>query len=213
MRKYLYIFGACLAYVLLSSKSCDSDQEDNAVLQKNNIEKTKESIIAGFEAETLSDTSLRAFEIKAQQKLVDFGDYLGIYYDKTLDPTMKSQAGLMIKNLFVSDRVLIRSLSPNEKDKRNLSLAAFLSSDYFPGYNSIQIKIDSIVLTEPLHQSTGYVYSGSLKFHYLFKAYSSSDTISVSKHTMKVDIFAEKATKIFGADTLRVWGVLLGDMH
>ncbi|NTW25032.1 MAG: hypothetical protein HGA37_10050, partial [Lentimicrobium sp.] len=79
MKRRMLILLIIPAYLMLSSKSCDSDREHNAGMHKAETEQTKENIREEFETKYLTDQTLRAFELKAEQKLFDFADYLSVF--------------------------------------------------------------------------------------------------------------------------------------
>jgi len=212
MRKFLFIFIAILAYLLLCSKSCDSDERDDAVSQEAELTKTKERIKNEFKSEDLSKKSLRAFEVKAKQKLIDLADYLSIYYDKPIDKSFKNQARLMIQDLFISDSVQINSLLLNESEAKNIPINKYFSSGFGSGFNSMVFTFDSIEVTTPLRRIDDFNYKGRLSFSQHVKTCSSADTVFTVPVRMEADIFASKVRKPFGKDTLQVWSVFLGEI-
>jgi hypothetical protein len=212
MRKFLFIFVAILAYLVLSSKSCGSDEKDDAAKKDVELAKTKVSIKNEFESDDLSKKSLKAFEFKAKQELVDFSDYLGIYSDKQVDGSFKSQARQMILDMFISDSVRINNLLSNEPEHKNIPIIGFLNSDFGSGYNSLAFTFDSITIARPLRRVDDLNYKGSLSFSRRLKACSSSDTVFTGPVRMEVEIFASKVFKPFGKDTLQVWSVYFGEI-
>lgn len=212
MRKFLFIFGVILAYLLLCSKSCGSDEKADAAKKEAELTQIKTNIKNEFESDDLSKKSLRAFEVKAKQELVDFSDYLNIYSDKLMDESFKNQARQMILDLFISDSVRINILLLNELDEKNIPISEFLSSDLTSGYNSMEFIFDSMEIAEPLHRIDEFNYKGSLAFSRRVKNCSSSDTLFTGPDGMEVDILASKVYKQFGTDTLQIWSVFLGDI-
>jgi hypothetical protein len=213
MKRRLLILLVIPAYLMLSSKSCDSDREHNAGMYKAKTEKTKESIREEFETNYLTDQTLRAYELKAEQKLVDFADYLSIYYNKKLEEPLRELARLGISGLFVSEGAMIQSFFPANENKKELTLAGFLSHDYFPAYNSVKILIDSIRIETPLQRSGNTLFTGKISFFRRLEASSPSDTLIFPGKRMNVEIMAKKVNKSFGSDTLQVWGVFLGSIR
>jgi len=212
MRKFLFIFGAILAYLLLCSKSCGSDEKDDTAKKEAELTKTKANIKNEFESDDLSKKSLRAFEVKAGQKLVDFSDYLDIYSDKQMDKSFKDQARQMIMDLFISDSVRINSLLLNEPDGKNIPLIEFLNLDPATGYNSIDFIFDSIQVATPLRRIDDLNYKGRLSFSRYLKAFSASDNVLSDPVRMEADIMVSKIYKPFGSDTLQIWSVFLGSI-
>ena len=83
MRKFLIISVFLLAFLLFSSKKCESPEDENTTREEIAFKATLDSINHSFESDHLSDLTLRAFEVKAKQKLADFADYLQICFDKS----------------------------------------------------------------------------------------------------------------------------------
>jgi hypothetical protein len=213
MRKSLFILMLLLVYLLFSSKSCSSDEKDVADRQEADLMKVKKSLKDEFESEKLSRKSLNAFEVKAEQKLVDLADYLQIYSDNKMNEAFKGQARQMILGLFISDSVKISSVLSDEKEGNSLPLTKFLHIDEGSNDLSIDFKFDSIEIIKPLHRTGEFNYAGSLAFTRRIISYSSSDTLFFSPVKMDVDIIAAKINKTFGKDTLRVWEVFLGEIR
>lgn len=201
------------AYLILCSKSCDSDSEHNASMHKAEAERTKENIKEEFETKYLSNQTLRAFELKAEQKLLDFADYLSIFYNKQLDAPLREQARLSINRLFVSEETVIQSFFISNKNNRELTLPEFLNQDYLPAYRSVTILIDSVWLETPLQRSGNMQFAGKISFSRSLEACSPADTLIFPGRKMNVDIIAKKVNKSFGSDTLQVWGVFLGSIR
>lgn len=213
MRKFLFIFVAILAYLLLCSKSCGSDEKDDSAKQAAELTQTKVSIKNEFESDNLSKKSLRAFEVKAKQKLVDFSDYLDIYSDKQMDESFKSQARQMILDIFMSDTIRVTTLLLQESNAKYFQITEFLSSSSASGYNSMDFIFDSIEVAAPLLRTDNFNYKGRLSFSRRVKISSASDTLFTGPDRMEVDIFASKVRKQFGSDTLQIWSVFLGDIR
>lgn len=212
MRKWILIFLTPAVYLLLCSKSCDSGHMDDAALQKKNLNKTRDLIKTEAESETLSDQSLRAYEANAKQKLGDFADFLSIYYDQNIDSAMKKQAGNMIVKLFSSEEITIPPFIPGVKWTGNPTLTDLLKNENLPEFKSIKILINSITVKEPLRYSGESLYKGTLTFSTRVISYSSSDSLVSERVKMEVEMLAKKVDKTFGSETLRVWGVFLGNM-
>jgi hypothetical protein len=212
MRKFLIIFIAILAYLVLSSKSCGSDEKDDAAKKDAELAKTKVSIKNEFESDDLSRKSLKAFEVKAKQELVDFSDYIGICSDKKVDESFKSQARRMILDMFVSDSTRINSLMFNEQDGKNFLIKESLDMISSTVYNSMAFTFDSIEVVKSLRRVDDLNYKGSLSFSRRLKVISANDTVITGSVRMEAEIFASKVFKPFGKDTLQVWSVFLGEI-
>lgn len=213
MRKYIFVFGAILAYVLFCAKSCESPEGDDTASQDVELAKIKDSIKCEFESDDLTKKTLRAFEVKAQEKLADFSDYLNLYADQALDDTLKNQVRQMISELFVSEDVMIRMKLSPEANEKGLKLKEFLMTDFARAYDSVVFRVDSIAVFKPLRPEDEISYSGILEFQQTVKSYSSSGNIFTNARKARIEIQALKVEKSFGSDTLQIWKVFLGNME
>jgi hypothetical protein len=211
MKNFSYILVAILAYLMLSSKSCESDRKDSSEIHEAELTKAMVDLKNEFKSDELSKKSLRAYEVKARQKLVDFSDYLSIYSVKPIDESFRIQARQMILDLFVSDHVRINALLLNESDRESILIGDFLSKNF--GYNSIKLVFDSVKIAKPLCRSDGINYAGNLRFSRSLKTYTSSDTLISTPVVMEVEFFVSKIKKSFGNDTLQIWNVSLGSIQ
>jgi hypothetical protein len=212
MRKFLLIFAAIMAYLLLCSKSCDSDEQVNAASKEAEVTKAKEAIKNEFESDELSRKSLRAFEAKAKQKLVDLADYLDIYTDKLIDESFKDQARQMILDLFISDSVLINNRLSGENDEIVLPVREFLKTELASVYTSADFMFDTLEIAAPLRRIDDLNYIGRLSFSRMVKMCNSTDTLIAGPGKLEAEIFVARVKKSFGSDTLLVWKVFLGEI-
>ena len=213
MRKYLFIFGALLAYLLFCSKSCNSNQTDDSDSPELKLGKIKDSIRSEFESDDLSKKTLRAFETKAKEKLCDLSDYLNLYNDKSLDDILKNQARKMILELFVCDTVSVKMKVSTQLNEKSPTIKELLSLDFSAGCDSVLFYFDTIGVLKPLRRKDELTYAGTLKFSKTLKGYSSSGLVFTNFETKKIEMMAVKVNKQFGADTLQIWKVLLGKIE
>jgi len=212
MRRFIYIFCALLAYLVFSSRSC-VPEVDMAEREKALITEEREQIKDKFESDYLSGQALLGFEQKATDKLVDLEDFMRIIHNKSMDDTFRNQAQQMIKTLFIDDNTQINSLLTDKDGKRSYKLDKFFKKDPGSGADSIRFIIDSIEVSEHFHRSDEYLYDGKLTFHRYLEFQTATDTFSIDSTMMEADIILSKSNKIFGIDTLMVWGVHLGDIR
>jgi hypothetical protein len=213
MRKYLVILLSLLAFLLFSSKRCDSPEGENTAEDEITSKATVDSINNSFKADHLSEQSLRAFEEKAKEKVVDFADYLQIYTDKSLDESFKKHLRQMILDLFISDTIHIILKVADERGENNLAINKFLETVSVPVENSMKIIFDSIVLWEPLQRINELNYKGTLKFSQKVELPSAINSAGLDSVSKQVDIIATKISKHFGSDTVQIWQVYLGDIR
>lgn len=213
MKKYLVISLSLLAFLVFSAKKCESPENEYTAKNETAISTALDSLKTSFEAGQLSTESLKAFEEKAKQKLIDLADYLHIITDKSLDQSFKDQAMHQLSDLFISDTVTIGIRLSKKADSKPMVFNAFLKYSYSTDFNSIDFLFDSISVSETLHLTHENQYSGKLNFIGHFKGYQASDTTISSLEKKTADIVAIKINKRFGNDTLQVWQVFLGNIH
>jgi hypothetical protein len=211
MRKYFVILLSLTALLLFSSKSCETPENNKE--DETTLESTMDSINKTFLAENLSDQTLQAFEMKAEQKLTDFGDYLQIYSDKSLDEAFRTHVRQMIRELFISDSVRINIRITKDKNEKDLTINEFLGILSSGDDHSIRIFFDSIEVNNPLQRTGVIKYAGSLKFIQRYEVSPSINPAITGSVCRKVDIFAVKGGKQFGGDTLQIWQVYLGSIR
>jgi hypothetical protein len=213
MKRYLFVFCTLMAYLLFCSKSCESPESDTVDNREIELTQIRDSIKNEFESEELTKTTLQAFEIKATEKLIDFSDFLNLYSDNEIDDTLKDQVRQMISELFISENVRMKiSLSP-EANKKGLKLSEFFMTEFTQDYDSINFRIDSINVLQPLRRKDELCYAGILGFSLTINGFSSSAVNFKQTQALKVEMMVVKVEKSFGADTLNVWKVFLGNME
>ncbi|HNS17676.1 MAG TPA: hypothetical protein PKH94_00830 [Bacteroidales bacterium] len=213
MKKYIIIFAAALSYLLLSSRSCEGPELEGVLTDEEVLAATKASFKHQFASEDLSREVLSALETKAQQKLADFCDYLNLYTDASLDSTFRTQALLMIRELFVSDTVQINTLLTSEAGGGNLPLNDFMDLLANPAYPFPILFIDSVQTVSSLNRADEISYRGLIAFRRQLEFRASSDTTLRGNESMVAEMVAVKAIKAIGSDTLQVWEVFLGEIR
>lgn len=187
MRRIIKILPLILVYFIVSAKSCNNNDQVTGEIAQNQAQKIRDSITSMFEMDTLNQASLRAYEATARLKLNDLADYLRIMNDSTAGKAFKDKAREMAVALFVYGKK---------------------APDNFSG-----VVFDSVSVSKGLQRFSDTVYSGqlSVKVQWPYNAGVKGKIHPVKIRT--VEIFALKQEKIFGKDTIKVWNVLLGDIH
>jgi len=187
MSRIIKILTLILIYFIVSAKGCDHNEQDTGGLDQNQAQKVKDSITSMFETDTLSQASLRAFEATARLKLNDLTDYLKIINDSLADKAFKDKAREMAMALFVYGKK---------------------APDNFQG-----VDFDSVSVSRGLQRYSDTVYSGQLVVKVRWPNNAGVKGKIPPVKILTVEIFALKQEKIFGKDTVKVWNVLLGDIH
>ena len=213
MKRFVIHIFSLLAFLVFCSKSCESPEDQQAGKEEAELKATLDSISSSFFADQPSEQTLRLLEVKAKQKLADLADYLQIYYNETLDEAFRTNARQMIRDLFISDSVLISLKFTSGMNEKGVSLDDFLRDDKgFPG-NTLQFSFDSIILSAPLHRINEISYMGVMSFIQRFQKSTTSDPEDTFSVIKEADIFALKVRKPFGSDTLKTWSVFLGGIR
>lgn len=180
--------------------------------EQKRLEILKEDVRNAFEADSVSDEFVRAYEETARQKLIDFADYMKITSDTSLDKNFRQQAGIMASRLFISGSVNIAGWSriysipglstPDQLREKILSLGMIYWVQPF------QIEIN-----KPLTRLNDSVMAGSLSFYQSKIPFNNQLPADTNNKVLLIDIYNVKKVKIFDKEQLRIWEVLLGDVE
>ncbi|MCD4682455.1 MAG: hypothetical protein K8R86_04145 [Bacteroidales bacterium] len=211
MSKHLKISVIILVLFVIYAPSCVDEQaivmHEEAVLNE-----TRNEIRTEFETEYLTEAYLFAYEITAKQKLTDFVDYLHIITDTSLDESFREKAGEMIQNTFLSENVTLQLVQHKDDPSGKINVRRLIQLGLKNKQLLPPFSIKSIVVNEPLHRTGNTTYAGSLKFSQVFTGSAQSNK-SMNTMDRTADIYINKEEKIFGADTLKIWNVRLGDIR
>jgi hypothetical protein len=117
----------------------------------------------------------------------------------------------MVVDLFNADSTRITDLMINKPDGGKISVKELLRR--FSQSESGKFIFDSIKVIEPLHAISMYRYAGRLAFSRRYLTGFPNDSISSLSIPGKADFSVEKIKKSFGADTLQIWNVKLGNIQ
>ena len=210
MTKYLKISIIILVLFVIYAPSC-VDEQAMANREEAILVEAKNNIRAEFETDYLTEASLFAYETTAKQKLSDFSDYLHVLTDTSLDMSFRIKAGEMIKSIFLSENVLLQLAQQKDKPSGEYNVHLLIKNGLENKLSLPPFSFNSIVVYEPLHRTGNTNYSGILKFSQIFTDPSQPGQES-NAVTRDADIYLLKKDKIFGADTLKIWSVRLGEI-
>lgn len=193
---------------------CNAASEDRA--SDDAISDTGASMYDGdelekaFEADTLTEDQLRLFQQRAQQKLADFIDYVGIISNKKYDVELRLAAMEQIEQLFIDSSVQIE-VGLTEAEQKARPLNAFIEEVYGSKYDSVSIKALSVKtgLPELKKQMT---YRGTITADASIERYKDGEAIFNTLGTYKAETIIRKVQKQFGSDSSTVWTVTLGEI-
>jgi hypothetical protein len=211
MTKYLKISSIILVLLVIYAPSCVDEQaitdREEAILNE-----TRNEIRAEFETDYLTGASLFAYETTAKQKLSDFADYLQILADTSLNMSFREKAGEMIKNTFLSENVSLQLTRQKYKPAGEQNVRQLIKNGLENKLSLPLFSFDSIVVDKPLHRTGNQSYAGTLTFSQNFTLRGQPEQI-VNSISRSADVYLIKEDKIFGADTLKIWGVRLGEIR
>ncbi|MDX2245645.1 MAG: hypothetical protein SF052_02645 [Bacteroidia bacterium] len=148
-----------------------------------------------FQANNLSATQFPAFEKRAIQKLVDFGDYLEIIGNPAYEKSLREHAVELIYGLFVSKNVSIGQWG---------TVSALAHTRLAGKDKSGDIIITDISVSQPLKFQENRV-AGELTF--ALKSVKNN-----IQQTYSSEITLRQTHKKFGNETIGVWEVFLGEI-
>jgi hypothetical protein len=213
MKRFIITGFSLLAFLLFCSKSCETHEKENEKREEEFFHASMDSIAHSLSDDILSEQTLKAFEIKAEEKLADFVDYLGILSDRAMDESFKEHAQEMILDLFISDTVHILFAGTGLQKVKEVSLNEFLTKSSGSASGNYRFRFDSVFLSEPLHRVNDVSYQGSLSFTVRSEESGPNFPLNSNAGRKKVSIIAVKVQKQIGRDTLQVWKIFLGGIN
>ena len=211
MTKYLKISTIILVLFVIYAPSC-VDEQEVANREEAILVETKNNIRAEFETDYLNEASLFAYETTAKQKLSDFVDYLHILADTSLDMSFRAKAGEMIKSTFLSENITLQLAQQKDKPAKEFNVLLLIKNGLENRLSLPPFSFDSIVVDEPLHRTGNTSYAGTLTFSQNFTHPNQPGQI-LNSISRSADVYLIKEDKIFGADTLKIWSVRLGEIR
>jgi hypothetical protein len=201
-----------IIYLACSARTCTEDEKSNTSNNENYISNLKNDLKVVFTSDSLSEQYLRAFEITASDMLNDFADYLKIVSDTNLDQRFRHKSAELVRNLFVSDKIILSKWSKNypEAGLSTLDkLLEYLLSEGTPV--SIEpVEIRSIV---PLAFKNDSIRTGMLMCNLEYFSLNKKDTSKIPDRDIYVNIYLIKRVRYFGKEEIKVWEVYLGDIN
>ena len=150
-----------------------------------------------------SAAQLRAFEVRAQQKLRDFADYLTIVADSTLDSAFRAEAQQQAAHLFV-DRAQI-TLPLGSAAPETAELQDFL--DLIRTDTAREFVVSKSSVSQALTPQADGRYTGELVFD------GTPSSAPEGEQEGRAEVVLKKVSKQFGEEQEQVWEVFLGDIR
>lgn len=211
MRRISQISALILLYLFITAKSCDNQEQDDETRNQTRITLSRDSIKSTFESDSLSTSSLRAFEVTAKIKLSDFSDYLIILNDTSVAERFREKAREMIRELFISENSVLRCTNPDNLGKREIPIKYLLQSGKKAPAMFGKIIPDSIRVKKILQQTDDSISIGELSYSYIPAGQKFTKNLKPEIAGGTIDFLVVKHEKKFGKDTLKIWDVFLGN--
>lgn len=157
-------------------------------------------------SDQLSEAQLSAFEIRAQQKLRDFVDYLNIIGNPSLDSTFRAEAARQAEQMFVSPQTVVVLRVDHESEALSVR---YLLRELVRTSTADSLTIAALTVLQPLAPSSEpNQYQGRLSLR-LAEAGGSNTELG----DYQANVIVKKAEKSFGEEIEAVWDVFLGDLR
>jgi hypothetical protein len=210
MKRINYICILIVIYIICSARSCMEDPEIVAKREHEFIFNLKDSIENVFMSDSFPDQLLKAYEITAAEKLYDFADYLKIISDTTLDFIFRQQAAELVRDLFISDEIELRTWS-NVYPVAGLNTLELLLTRSLAEGMTCWIQPVQINVSTPFVRENDSTFTGILSFYQNCISFNNPDTSENISEMLFIDMYILKRIKSFGTEQIRVWEVYLGD--
>lgn len=211
MRRFFHISALILLYLVITAKSCDNQEEADEARNQTNITRSQDSIRSTFESDTLSNASLRAFEVMARIKLSDFNDYLIILNDTSVAELFREKAREMIRGLFINENSVLALMGQDNSESREFSVKQLLHPGKGFPVKFGKIITDSIKVRQSLQRAGDAIYTGKLGYAFIPAVQKTTKSRNQEISGGTINFLLAKHDKQFGTDTLKIWDVFLGD--
>ena len=161
MKRIFRLSAIILIYLVTCGKSCNDAKSDESALENARERMAHDSITSVFSSDSLSQSSLRAFENAAKNKLSDFSDYLQIMEDSSTGQAFRTKTGEMIRDLFLSADVRFRFAAPGRSEMKEVSLEELLETDIKVQPAGQKMVFDSARVIKKLQMDNDSTCSGS----------------------------------------------------
>ncbi|MCX6303646.1 MAG: hypothetical protein NT040_01635 [Bacteroidetes bacterium] len=190
MSRTIRTFALILLYFLACGKSCDNQEQSDAEMAQRQVRAESDSLRAAFGSDTLTASTLQAYEETAVLKFADYCDYLMILADSTAAEPFRAKAREATSGMFISESSMLRYPKP-----AGIARSACISA-----------RID-----QPLQRACDSVYTGKLRYFSSFHEQQSEKNMKQDRFEGTACFLVLKHQKKFGPDTMKVWEVFLGD--
>ncbi len=167
-----------------------------------------------FERDEVSPLGLEAFENRAIQKVKDFGDYIAIISDTSINSEFINQAKLMLLSMFKENSRIVIISNSNKDITNQIKLKDFIDIVEQNHSTAYTLKFENISISNALSERDNNSYIGQVKC--TLKTFSqlliNQIPFPSSSYKAEIKITVKKIPKDFGSTTREIWEVLLGDI-
>lgn len=163
-----------------------------------------------FEGDTLSPERLKAFEVRASQKLKDLYDYFRMMLDTSIEKSFKLQAKQMMLALFESPESSIETTLNEVERPQKMTVSDFVNKLTSPSAINLKLVIENIRSNAEIKK--GNIYKGELTYTQTVYRIEGSNPFIILHGATKVNYVIKRIKKQFGNTQKEVWEVLLGDI-
>ena len=184
--------------ITLLSGSCAISKKENDRFDKIDAGQIMSNTLTN---DSVSQESLRHFEDRAIQKLVDFYDYLNILGHDNFNEDIMDEVRFSAEKLFFYAEEVIDPFMIRHQELPVKSIRLLLTEN--SGENPLpEMEILNVEIIDKLQRNEHGFYVGELSFDIK----SNTDAVIVSKQ----GVFSlRKIDKKFGSETIKVWEVFL----
>jgi hypothetical protein len=162
----------------------------------------------------LSDEEYQAYRTKAMQRVEEFGNYLNIITDKSLEGSEREKAIEQAAKLFLPDAT-IEVTSKTKAGSRRYKVREYLTRMKLLPYSSAKVEWSEIQYVSELKQATDGNYYGTITGQQTFMGYGGNDgkDVMYSDVTQKnVKVKLQSYQKVIDGQDVNNWEILLGNI-
>lgn len=162
----------------------------------------------------LSDEEYQTYRTKAMQRVEEFGNYLNIITDKSLEGSEREKAIEQAAKLFLPDAT-IEVTSANRAGSRRYKVREYLTRMKLLPYSSAKVEWSEIQYVSELKQAKDGNYYGTITGQQTFMGYGGKDgqEVMYSDVTQKnVKVKLQSYQKIIDGQDVNNWEILLGNI-
>ena len=189
---------------LLGAGCASANREPAADVALAETAPTEAQLNDQLTADRLRPDQLRALEVRAQQKLRDFFDYLNLVGDPSLTSTFRAEAARQALLLFANPRDSVR-LTPAGHPPRTMTARQWLD-ELVQSDEAVAFTVGEPTLSRPLILTDSLQYRGELS---VTTPVPDAEAASSEAQAYLVRVVVKRVAKDFGEDEMQVWEVFL----